>query len=90
MHAHKDTAQNVTHRIKIARGHLDKVLRMVEEGNYCIDVITQSKAVQHALKEVDYLLLENHLQTCVVELVKDGRKKDAIDEVMRVFKNNTK
>lgn len=78
--------QNVVHRLKIARGHLDMVLKMVEEGRYCIDIINQTKAVQSALKEVDYLLLENHLQTCVVDFVKKGKTKESVEEIMRVFR----
>ena len=74
--------------MKIIRGHVDTVLKMIEEGKYCIDVINQSKAVQNALREVDYLLLENHLQTCVVDLVKSGKTKQSGEEIMRVFRNN--
>jgi CsoR family transcriptional regulator, copper-sensing transcriptional repressor len=85
-----DTQKRVIHRIKIAKGQLETVLKMVEEGKYCIDIINQSRAVQHALKETDYLLLENHLQTCVVDLVNTGKAKQSVDEIMRLFKNNAK
>lgn len=78
--------EKLTHRIKIARGHLEKILQMVENGEYCIDIINQSRAVQNALKKVDYLLLENHLQTCVVDFVKRGEVKKSTEEIMKVFK----
>ncbi len=81
----KTKKDNVLHRLKIARGHLEKVIAMVEEDQYCIDVITQSKAVQNALSKVDALLLEDHLTHCVVEHVQEGRAKQAIDEIMKVF-----
>lgn len=81
-----DTQQRAIHRIKIAKGHVDKVLEMVEDGKYCIDVINQSRAVQNALKEVDYLLLENHLQICIVEFAKTGKTKNSVEEIMRLFK----
>lgn len=84
------THNRTIHRLKIAKGHLDKVVQMVESGEYCIDVITQSRAVQHALKEVDSILLENHLQTCVVDYVKNGKTEQSVEEIMRVFKNNGK
>jgi len=87
---HKDTRQQVTHRLKIALGQLDKVIEMVEEDKYCVDVINQSRAIQNALKEVDYLLLENHLQTCVVNFAKEGKTKDSIQEIMLLFRNNDK
>lgn len=83
----KDTQERILHRLKIAQGHLKKVIKMVEEGEYCIDVITQSKAVQSALKEVDSLTLENHLKTCVVDHIKEGKVDYSITEIMKVLKN---
>ena len=87
MKAHRsdDLQKGVIHRLKIARGHLDKVIKMAEEQEYCIDVIHQSQAVQSALKKTDELLLDNHLKTCVVTQLKEGKEK-AIEEVMEVFK----
>ena len=82
----KDTQERILHRLKIARGHLGKVIHMVESQQYCIDVLHQSKAVQRALKEADNLILENHLKTCAADAVKKGKKTEAIEEVMSVFK----
>lgn len=86
----KDTEEKIVHRLKIARGHLDKVIQMVQSGDYCIDVIHQSRAVQNALKEVDSVILEEHLQTCVVEHIKNGETKKTVDEIMKIFRSNTK
>lgn len=86
----KHIQDNIVHRLRIARGHLDKVLKMVEEGEYCIDVIQQSRAVQNALKEVDGLTLENHLKTCVVDHIKKGKSQKTVGEIMKVFKSNSK
>ena len=58
---------------------------MVEADEYCIDVLNQSKAVQQALANADTALLENHLNTCVVEHIKEGKSKTAIDEVIKIF-----
>ncbi len=84
----KDTQERILHRLKIAQGHLKKVLKMVEDNQYCIDVIHQSQAVQRALKEVDALVLENHLKTCASDAIREGRQKEAITEIMNVFKRN--
>ena len=62
---------------------------MVEEDQYCIDVIHQSKAVQSALSQADDLILENHLKTCVSEAISKGNKDEAISEVMEVFKKRS-
>ena len=84
----KDTRERILHRLKISRGHLDKVINMVSEDAYCIDVILQSKAVQAGIKEADNLLLENHLKKCVADAMKKGKKDEAIAEVMNVFKKS--
>ena len=86
MHATDDIKKRTLHRLKIARGHLDKVIAMVEAGEYCIDVLHQSQAVQSALRETDNVMLENHLRNCVVEHINKGETDKTIDEVMKVFK----
>jgi DNA-binding FrmR family transcriptional regulator len=82
----KDTQERILHRLKIARGHLNKVIQMVEEDCYCINVLHQMQAVGSGLKETENLLLENHLKTCVAESIAKGKKDEAIAEVMEVFK----
>ena len=82
----KNTQERLIHRLKIAKGHLEKVTKMVEDQEYCIDIIHQSKAIQKALSEIDNLMLENHLNTCVKEDFKKGRQEEAIEEVMKVLK----
>lgn len=81
----QSTQHKVLHRLKIARGHLDKVINMVASGQYCVDVIHQSLAVQAALKETDQVVLENHMRTCVADAIKRGKSNEVISEVMRVM-----
>lgn len=88
MYRPKDTQERILHRLKISQGHLKRVIKMVEDGEYCIDVIHQSQAVQRALQEADSLVLENHLKTCAAEAIKKGRKDQAITEIMNVLKNS--
>ncbi|MGI8420520.1 MAG: metal-sensitive transcriptional regulator [Candidatus Levyibacteriota bacterium] len=82
----KDTEERILHRLKIARGHLNKVISMVEEDTYCIDVLQQMQAVQSGLKETGNLLLENHLKSCVSDAIKKGKADESIAEIMQVFK----
>lgn len=82
----KDTQERIIHRLKIARGQLDNVIRMIEQDKYCIDVLHQILAVRSALKETGNLVLENHLKSCVADSISKGKKDEAIDEVMQVFK----
>lgn len=85
----KNEQERVLHRMKIARGHLDKVISMIEEDTYCIDVMHQINAVESGLKETGHLLLENHLKTCVADAIGRGEKDEAITEIMQVFKKNS-
>ena len=82
----KNTKERIAHRLKIVNGNLKKVQDMVENDEYCIDIIHQSQAIQSALKEIDNLILEGHLNSCVVEAITQGRKDEAITEVMNIFK----
>lgn len=81
----KSVKRKILHRLKIARGHLNKVVEMVEQGHYCVDVVHQSLAVQAALRKADEALLENHLKTCVVSGIKEGRAKEVVGEIMKVM-----
>lgn len=82
----KDTKERILHRLKISQGHLKKVIQMVEDDSYCIDVIHQTQAIQKALKEIDNLTLENHLKGCVTDAIRGGKQNEAVEEVMNVFK----
>lgn len=82
----KNTQERILHRLKIAKGHLEKIIKMVEEDCYCIDVLHQSQAVQKALKETDNVMLENHLKTCAADAIGKGKKDEAVAEVMQVFR----
>lgn len=81
----KDVHERIIHRLKITQGHLSKVLKMTEDGTYCIDILHQSNAIQRALKEADNLIMENHLNTCASDAIKKGQKTKAIKEVMSIF-----
>ena len=89
MYRPKDTQERIVHRLKIAKGHLEKVIKMVEDDNYCIDVIHQLQAVESGLKETGNVLLENHLAGCVADAMTKGNKEKAIQEVIEVFKKRS-
>ncbi len=84
----KNSKERIIHRLKIVTGHIKKVQKMTEEDAYCIDIIHQSKAIQKALKEIDNLILETHLNSCVVDAINEGKKDEAISEVMNIFKKS--
>jgi DNA-binding FrmR family transcriptional regulator len=88
MYRPKDTQERILHRLKIARGHLDKVIKMVEKDEYCIDVIHQMQAVEAAIRETEGVVLENHLKTCTADAIRNGKKEEAVAEVMKVFQKS--
>ncbi|OGC58572.1 hypothetical protein A2212_01660 [candidate division WWE3 bacterium RIFOXYA1_FULL_42_9] len=79
------TKKKIVHRLLIAKGHLEKVISMVEKDAYCIDAVHQSMAVQAALKKADEIILENHLSTCVADSIRKGETSKVVGEVMEVF-----
>ena len=75
-------------RLSRIEGQVRGVARMVEEDRYCIDVITQVRAVRAALDKVEQEILHDHLQHCVVHAFHgdDERERQTkIDELMEVL-----
>jgi len=83
-----DSNLDTVKRLQIIEGHLKKITKMVKNNEYCIDILHQSQAVQAALKKVDNLILQNHLNSCVVDAIKQGKKEEVIKEVMEVFQKS--
>jgi CsoR family transcriptional regulator, copper-sensing transcriptional repressor len=61
--------------------------KMIESEEYCIDIITQSLAIQKSLRSLNKLLVENHLRTHVSDMFASGgeQKQQAVDELLRVY-----
>lgn len=75
-------------RLKTISGHLRGIERMVEEGEYCIDVIRQIQAVQAALNKVSSLILQDHLNSCLITAVRgeDPEERERVlKEIVDVF-----
>ena len=81
-----ETKPAILKRLKRARGHLTKVINMVEEDAYCPDILLQSSAVQSAIKKTDEVILNSHLHTCVVPKLGGKTDETTIKELLEVFK----
>lgn len=81
-----ENKQAVMNRLKTARGHLDGIVRMVEEEAYCVDLMKQVSAVQASLERANRIVLKNHLETCFSDAVRDGRGEDAVAELVDAVK----
>jgi len=80
------TKEDAIKRLKIIKGHLEKVTEMVDGEKYCPEILQQTAAVQSALKKVDEILLKGHLEACVKEAVKNGGGQKQLDEIIEVFR----
>ncbi|MBD3328493.1 metal-sensing transcriptional repressor [Candidatus Peregrinibacteria bacterium] len=82
----KETVKDkALHRVKIIMGHLKKIEKMLEDNEYCVDIVHQSRAVQSALKKIDLLLIEDHLQHCHIHHIKSGQTDKATKELLTLF-----
>lgn len=77
--------RDVNARLNRVIGQLNGVKAMIDDNRYCGDVLTQLAAAQSALSAVSRKLLQEHLQTCVVEQIREG-DTEVIDELMQLIK----
>jgi DNA-binding FrmR family transcriptional regulator len=75
----------VLRRLAYIEGHLQGVRRMVEDDQYCVDVLKQTYAVRRAIEKLEARILEGHLQGCVVEGIKDGREDAVLGELLDLY-----
>lgn len=82
-----DIKKRALHRSRILQGQLRGIEKMIENEEYCVDIITQSLAVQKSLRSLNKLLVENHLRTHVTEMLDEGgeAREKAIAELLAVF-----
>ncbi len=85
--------EDARRRLKNIAGHINGIERMVENDAYCIDVIRQIQAVQAALNKVNTMILEGHLNSCLITAVRgddpDAREQ-VLNEITSVFEAATK
>ena len=72
-------------RLSYIEGHLSGIRKMLEEDKYCVDVLKQTFAVRRAIEKMESILLEGHLQSCVVEGIKEGREDEVVGELTELY-----
>ena len=82
-----DLKKRALHRSRILQGQLRGVEKMIENEDYCVDIITQTLAIQKSLRSLNKLLVENHLRTHVTDMYEaGGEPRDAaVTELLRIF-----
>ncbi len=79
------TREHALKRLNYIEGHLAGIRRMIEEDQYCVDVLKQTYAVRRAIEKLDALLLDGHLHTCVVDGVRGGREEQVVGELLQLY-----
>lgn len=83
-----DIKKRATHRSKIIQGQMAGLQKMIEQEEYCMDILTQSLAIQRSLGSLNKLVLENHLRTHVSDMMGSSDIKEnnkAIDELLNLY-----
>lgn len=78
---YSEDRQKVLTRLRRIEGQVRGLQRMVEEDRYCIDVLTQVAAVKAALESVSLILLNDHMDHCVVDAIESGDAKGKMREL---------
>ena len=76
-------------RLNRAAGQIEGIKKMVEDGRYCPDILTQLRATRSALKSIEANILERHLNHCVNDTLQNGSKKaqkQKIEEIKDIFR----
>ena len=80
-----NTKEESLKRLNYIEGHLAGVRKMIEEEKYCVDVLKQTFDVRRAIEKLEALILEGHLNGCVVTGIKEGREKAIVGELMELY-----
>lgn len=77
--------KQLENRINRIVGQLNGIRNMIDENRYCGDILIQIGAVESALQSLGYIILQEHMQTCVVEEVKKGNEA-IMEETIELIK----
>ena len=90
-HRHKHTPrdaaslQQLKNRLSRMTGQLNGIARMLDENRYCGDILIQVAAVEKALQAFGYIVLQEHMETCMVEDIQSGNRQ-TVQEVLELVK----
>ncbi|MEE9201702.1 MAG: metal-sensitive transcriptional regulator [Dehalococcoidia bacterium] len=73
-------------RLKRIEGQARGVQRMMEDDRYCVDIVQQLNAISAAVDEVALLVLQNHIEGCVSDAIREGAGEERIRELMGVLR----
>lgn len=84
-HRDEEELRKLMNRLNRVEGQVRGVKKMLEEEQYCVDILTQVSAIQAALNAFNKELLSSHIHSCVVEEIQKGNTK-VVDELCESIK----
>jgi len=84
-----DEKVKLANRLRRISGQVSAVERMIDEDEYCVDILTQIAAANGALGKVGQIILESHIHSCVTNAMRDGSDKvrdEKLDELIILFR----
>lgn len=71
--------------LKTSKGQIEGIIRMIEEGRYCIDISNQLAATSSLLRKANKLIIKQHLNGCVREAFLHDKGEEKVEEVMKLL-----
>ena len=71
--------------LKIAKGQIEGIVKMIEDERYCVDISNQIIAVQSLLKKANMQILKRHINHCVKDAILENKGDEKIEEIMKIF-----
>ena len=89
----EDIKKRLSHRIKIIAGQVNGLEKMIDDERYCLDIISQSLAIQKSLASINKVLLENHVRTHLRHQLSSENEADverAVQEMVKLYEKKKK
>ncbi|MCA9034563.1 MAG: metal-sensitive transcriptional regulator [Planctomycetaceae bacterium] len=93
MHRSDEEKSKLKNRLRRVAGQVDAVQRMIDDDEYCVDILMQISAATGALNKVGEVILEEHLKSCVRDAIENGNEKDRdqkLEELIAIFRKYKK
>lgn len=80
-----DEKKKAIQALKTSKGQIEGIIKMIEDGRYCIDVSNQIVAAQSLLKKANILILKQHLNHCVKEAFLNNTGDEKVNEIVELL-----
>ena len=87
----EDIKKRASHRTKIIEGQIKGLQKMIDNEQYCMDILTQSLAIQKSLASLNKLIVENHITTHITDMLSSSDEKEqtkALEELLNLYELN--